>query len=58
MKKPFGTQFAETVQVETPALAYDAKTQSATLNDQQLAGLAASENTLTGTINNDNDFDD
>lgn len=58
MNQPFGSRFRESVASRFVALPYDAVNQTAAVDDLALARLAASDNTLTGTPDDDNDFDE
>ncbi len=58
MKIPFGRRFGQIVPSQHVEVPFDPVTQTAVVGDVELQGLAASENTLTYTVGNDNDFDD
>lgn len=56
--RPFGIGFAEKMTAPVINVPYDATTQTAAISDESLQLLAASDNTLTGTGGDDNDFDE
>lgn len=58
MNTPFGRRFGEVLPSQHVEIPFDPATQTADVGDEELASLAASENTLTYTAGNDNDFDD
>lgn len=57
MSRPFGIRYSEEVLGFCVEVPYDAKSQTAKVDDEELAMLAKSENTLTFTIGKDNDVD-
>lgn len=58
MDTPFGRRFGTVIPSQHVDIPFDSVTQTAAVGDTELQGLAASENTLTYTAGNDNDFDD
>lgn len=58
MNSVFGLRFGEVVPSQYTDIPFDFVTQTAAVGDAEIQWLAASENMLTFTGGNDNDFDD
>jgi|GEM_PF-4141008 len=58
MTEAFGSRYREKIPGLETVIGYKPEAQTSNLSDQELQALAASDNTLTFTGGNDNDFDE